>query len=311
MLKKTGEASRARARQQNGETNKQVSRVKKIENTAKKGSQQPTPRATLPNSKSNPTCTIHTETHTMHTTHKQAARANPRFARSAMADDEEWPQELTWGANDYGRYRWCPWRGPGSDGGGGNSRSNRQNAARERRRANRLQEREDEDNEQDRFAVAQELQQERSALAQAREELQQERSALAQARQQLQQESSGLAQASQALQQERSARAQVTQAFQEERSARAQVTQQLQQERAARAEVTQELQQEHSALARVSQELQQERSAGAQAQQQLKVKEVIVNKLLEHQSKLVRDGEAGDLLSVGVLNKRPFFLVYI
>ena len=103
----------------------------------------------------------------------------------------------------------------------------------------------------------------------------------------------------------------MTQAFQEERSARAQVSQQLQQERAARAEVTQELQQEHFALARVSQELQQERSAGAQAQQQLKVKEVIVNKLLEHQSKLVRDGEAGDLLSVGVLNKRPFFLVYI
>ena len=153
-----------------------------------------------------------------------------------MADDEEWPQELTWGANDYGRYRWCPWRGPGSDGGGGQSRSNRQNAARERRRANRWQEREDED-EQRRNAV-QSNEQERFALAQ-------------------------------------------------------------------------ELQQERSALARVSQELQQERSAGAQAQQQLKVKEVIVNKLLEHQSKLVRDGEAGDLLSVGVLNKRPFFLVYI
>lgn len=52
---------------------------------------------------------------------------------TSSKSEEEWPQELDWGANWQGRYKWCPWKGPGADGGDGQSHSNRQNACRDRR----------------------------------------------------------------------------------------------------------------------------------------------------------------------------------
>lgn len=54
-------------------------------------------------------------------------------SKSVEEGPQEWPQELDWGANWQGRYKWCPWKGPGANGGDGQSYTNRQNACRERR----------------------------------------------------------------------------------------------------------------------------------------------------------------------------------